>query len=75
MPAYVYTGPSPVVYPETRDAHDRHLGQVEPGDIRDFDEPPDSVWAAVSRKSGRSRPLAGPSDPPESQTEAISKEG
>ena len=48
MPSYEFTGPEPRYYPEGRDASGRHLGNVEPGDIRILDDPPaDGQWTPV----------------------------
>lgn len=48
MPSYEFTGSAGRYYPEGRDASGRHLGNVEPGDIRILDEPPaDGQWTPV----------------------------
>ena len=44
MPSYVFAGPYPTTYPETRDVNGANLGTVEPGDIRIFDDPPADGW-------------------------------
>ena len=44
MPAYVLTGFMERYYPASRDAHGAPLGDVQPGDVRDFEEPPDQWW-------------------------------
>jgi hypothetical protein len=44
MPAFEFTGPVAQVYPFTRDARDRPVGEVQPGDVREFDEAPDRMW-------------------------------
>ena len=44
MPSFVFAGPYPTTYPETRDVNGANLGTVEPGDIRIFDDPPADGW-------------------------------
>ena len=44
MPEYVSTAPYGLNYTEGRDLQGRNLGLVQPGDIRDLDEPPDQWW-------------------------------
>jgi hypothetical protein len=44
MPEFTYAGPGDRVYTESKDAHDRHLGLVVHGDIRELDEAPDHMW-------------------------------
>ena len=44
MPAYTYTGAGSRSYPETRDTHGEITGTVEPGDQRDYEDPPDEHW-------------------------------
>jgi hypothetical protein len=64
MPEYTFDGPYPVT-PAARDARNIPLGEVQPGDIRDLDEPLDGNWrpatdedraALASREAGRSEP-------------------
>lgn len=43
MPEHVYTGYGHI-YPESKDASGAWIGTVEPGDIRDLDEPLDYWW-------------------------------
>jgi hypothetical protein len=43
MPEYTFTWPQPQIFPETRDAKDKPLGLVKPGDIRDLDQA-DHLW-------------------------------
>ena len=47
MPDHFYTGPSGR-YPVLRDTAGQLAGDVEPGDIRDFEEPPDVHWLPVA---------------------------
>ncbi len=44
MPAYEFTGLTPMEYPFDRDATGRPLGSVQPGDVRDLDKPLDWQW-------------------------------
>ena len=44
MPSYEFTGPYGRTYPESRDAANIPVGQVEPGDTRDLDAPLDGDW-------------------------------
>jgi hypothetical protein len=46
MPSYELTGPERV-YPYLRDANGNPIGIAQPGDIRFFDEEPDSWWVPV----------------------------
>lgn len=46
MPSYELTGPERV-YPYVRDVNGQPLGAVQPGDVRMFDEAPDSWWVPV----------------------------
>jgi hypothetical protein len=46
LPSYELTGPERV-YSGTRDVNGRPLGTVQPGDIRMFDDAPDSWWVPV----------------------------
>lgn len=48
MPEYESTAPYGMTYPESKDAQGRNLGLVQPGDIRDLDEPPDQWWREVT---------------------------
>jgi len=40
---YTFDGLVSTNFPESRDANGGHLGTVQPGDIRPFDNPPDSL--------------------------------
>ena len=44
MTEYRFAGQIPYDYPASRDTSSRPLGTVEPGDVRDLDEPPDIFW-------------------------------
>lgn len=59
MPLHVFTGPIPYQYPDSRDTSGIHLGEVEPGDVRDLDAPPDRWWVPVPADQGDSERLAG----------------
>ena len=48
MPLFEYAGPGPRVYPETRDAKGANLSEIQVGDRREFDAPPDQWWVPVS---------------------------
>jgi len=41
---YRFAGPGPYYFPASRDARGVPLGDVQPGDVRDLDEPPDGWW-------------------------------
>jgi hypothetical protein len=62
MAEYVYADLVPRTYPEGRDAQDRPVGTVEPGDIRDLEEAPDYFWrlATGEDRAAREQALAGP---------------
>ena len=44
MPRYRFAGPGPYYFPASRDAHGAPLGDVNPGDERDLDEPVGQWW-------------------------------
>jgi hypothetical protein len=44
MPSYRFVCPQAMAYTGLRDEHDVHLGQVNPGDVRDLNEAPDQWW-------------------------------
>jgi hypothetical protein len=44
MPEYVFGAPYPMTFPENKDTAGMNLGLVEPGEIRDLDEPPGRWW-------------------------------
>ena len=44
MPDFVFDGPYPHHYPQTRDLYGVQLGEVSPGDVEALDEPPDGLW-------------------------------
>jgi hypothetical protein len=52
MPLYRFSGLVSHVYPETRDALNHPLGLVEPGDEREFEQPPDHLWVPAGDGSG-----------------------
>lgn len=52
MPEFRYSGAIPWNYPETKDAGDRWLGDVNPGDVRDLEKPPDDKWEPVGGDPG-----------------------
>lgn len=71
MPSYEFTGPDSRYYPEGRDASGRHLGNVEPGDIRILDEPPaDGHWTPVTGTADGPHEHPGFGDVPMHGTEA-----
>lgn len=55
MPEYLYAGLTGMTYPESRDTTGVLIGDVEPGDTRDLDAPPDSYWqlAAPETPAGK----------------------
>jgi hypothetical protein len=44
MPLYRFAGPGPYYFPASRDARGVPLGDVQPGDVRDLDEPVGQWW-------------------------------
>ena len=44
MPLYRFADSLGRNYPGLRDAHGAHVGDVEPGDTRELDWPPDGRW-------------------------------
>lgn len=44
MPLFSFSGLVATVYPETRDAANRPVGTVQPGDVREFAQAPDWLW-------------------------------
>lgn len=44
MPEFTFDGPGPMTYPDSRDSAAVIVGAVEPGGIRDLDEPLDHWW-------------------------------
>lgn len=44
MPRYRFAAPLAYQFPASRDARGIPLGTVEPGDVRDLDEPPGLWW-------------------------------
>jgi len=67
LPSFELTGPERV-YSETRDVNGRPLGTVQPGDIRMFDEAPDSWWVPVippGAGEAASSDEAAPADAPD----------
>lgn len=63
MPSYEFTGLTPMTYPESRDAAGIPIGTVQPGDIRDLDEPLDHLWVPAGSKPVKRRKAAGQDDP------------
>ena len=63
MPAFRFAGPGPFIYPETRDAQGRNVSQVEPGDVREFEQAPDHDVGARRRQQ---RPGTGAREGPPS---------
>jgi len=59
---YRFTG-TERVYPETRDAAGRHLGLVEPGDVRPFEAAPDGMWTPADSEEAAPEPEAEPAAP------------
>ena len=63
MPAFRFTGLVPFVYPESRDALGRNVGQVEPGDVREFAEAPDYMWVPADGAEAPTEPAEEPAEP------------
>lgn len=63
MPAFVFTGLVETAYPFDRDAEGRPVGAVQPGDVRDLDEPLDWQWAPAG-DGGAGGEQAGPAEDP-----------
>ena len=63
MPLYRFAGPGPYVYPETRDAHGRNVGQAEPGDVREFEQAPDPMWVPADGTEAPAQPADQPAGP------------
>lgn len=53
MPSFRYDGLTLWNYPATRDTLGFLLGDVNPGDVRDLGEPPDSRWVPAGDGSER----------------------
>lgn len=56
MPQYRFAGPTAYDFPASRDARGIPLGTVEPGDVRDLDEPPGPWWVPADSGEGEARP-------------------
>lgn len=56
MPLFFFTGLTAMTYPESKDAAGQPLGTVQPGDVRDLDEPLDHLWVPASGGEAKSRP-------------------
>jgi hypothetical protein len=76
MPEYTFTWPQPQIFPETRDAKDKPLGLVKPGDIRDLDQA-DHLWRETTDEDrvaltarGIEHPADGTMSPPVSNPPA-----
>ena len=44
MPLYRFAGPTPYYFPASRDTRGVPLGDIQPGDERDLDEPVGQWW-------------------------------
>ena len=62
MPDYRFAGSIPYDYPASRDTAGRPLGTVEPGAVRDLDEPPD-IWWVLNDAAAAAEP--GPAGVPQ----------
>lgn len=56
MPPFVFSGAYGRHYPESRDAQNLPVGQVEPGDTRDLNEPLDGDWTPAAPADDPDRP-------------------
>jgi hypothetical protein len=64
LPSFELTGPERVY--STRDVNGTPLGTVQPGDIRMFDDAPDSWWVPVIPPgTGEAASEAAPADAPD----------
>jgi hypothetical protein len=59
MPPYRFAGPGPYDFPASRDTRGIPLGTVEPGDVRDLDEPIGPWWVPASDGQG-AEPASSP---------------
>ena len=67
MPLYRFTDPIGRNYPGLRDSSGAHVGDVEPGDKRDLDYPPDGRWVPADGEAGNEdEPAPEPEPVPES---------
>ena len=66
MPEYRFCGEVPYDYPAIRDTASVPLGTVEPGDVRDLDEPPGPWWVlnGDGGSGGTGGPAGAPPPPP-----------
>ena len=65
MPLYRFTDPIGRNYPGLRDAHGAHVGDVEPGDKRELDWPPDGRWVPADGEDDEDDPEPAPEPAPE----------
>jgi hypothetical protein len=54
MPEYTFDGPPGTTYPSSKDSAGVAVGTVEPGEIRDLDEPLDHWWRASDGEAAAS---------------------
>ena len=64
MPLYKFAGPISYYFPASRDARGVPLGDVQPGDVRDLDEPVGQWWVPAGDS-----PAAEPEPVPEPASE------
>jgi hypothetical protein len=55
MSEFRFSGAYPRHYPESRDAQNLPVGQVEPGDTRDLDEPLDGDWTPAEDEKPKAK--------------------
>lgn len=64
MPQYRFAGPGPYYFPASRDTRGARLGTVEPGDVRDLDEPPGPWWVPAGGAESAPAPVVAASPAP-----------
>ena len=71
MPLYRFTDPIGRNYPGLRDARGAHVGDVEPGNRRELDWPPDGRWVPADGEDDEDDPdpEAAPEPVPEPEPE------
>lgn len=75
MPSFEFRGFVPTLYPFDRDALDQPVGEVQPGEVREFDEAPDWQWipaggSQAAASDPGSVPAAEATPEPEAAAEA-----
>jgi len=63
MPLYRFADAIGRNYPGLRDARGAHVGDVEPGDKRELDWPPDGRWVPADDEADEDEPEPAPEIP------------